>query len=257
MTQVMLGIATISALAGWKQQQATLGSLDTHELSDKARSIELAYLTPPKTQHTFPLTVLPADETQPTGEPVPLSYEKPIDRPGVTAAFRAAAKVYLHTVVSGSFPNSDSVSKAVDEAIEVYRTVENADADRALVFALTITACVVRDDEQKGYIMERFKSLKEVGNCGQVRSFPLRLTSHVTRSAHLRCSVVRPCSWWRKCGDAARVRGRRTQSNGGQSPRRWVAPSFLPSLSVSVCHRFGISMFGLQSLLSVIPTDVY
>lgn len=185
----MLGIATISALAGWKRKQATLGSLDTHELSDKARSIELAYLTPPKTASTLNLTVLPASgdssEGEPTGEPVPLSYEKPIDRPGVTAVFRAAAKVYLHTVVSGAFPNSESVSKAVDEAIEVFKTVENGDADRALVFALVITACVVRDDAQKEYITERFKTLSQSGNSGQVRwilhylflIFPILLSS--------------------------------------------------------------------------------
>lgn len=170
----MLGIATISALAGWKRQQATLGSLDTHELSDKARSIELAYLTPPKTPSVLSLTTLPAEESQPTGEPVPLSYEKPVDRPGVTAAFRAAAKVYLHTVVSGSFPNSDSVSKAVDEAVEVYKTIENNDADRALVFALTMTACVSKDDEQKKYIMGRLKTLKDAGNCAQVIHLPRR-----------------------------------------------------------------------------------
>lgn len=162
----MLGIATISALAGWKRAQAISGTLDTHELSDKARSIELAYLTPPKQPNSLNLTLLPDDSSQPSGDPVPLSYEKPIDRPGVTAAFRAAAKVYLHTVVSGSFPHSDSVSKAVDEAIEVYKTVDNPDADRALVFALTLTACVAKDENQKAYIMDRLSTLREAGNVG-------------------------------------------------------------------------------------------
>ncbi len=180
----MLGIATISALAGWKRQQATLGSLDTHELSDKARFIELAYLTPPKTPSVLSLTVLSTEESQPTGEPVPLSYEKPIDRPGVTVAFLAAAKVYLHTVVSGSFPNSDSISKAVDEAIEVYKSIENNDADRALVFALTMTACVTKDGGQKKYIMERLKTLKDSGNCAQVIAY---LRASPTNNAHHIC----------------------------------------------------------------------
>ncbi|KAF8318526.1 hypothetical protein DL93DRAFT_2165119 [Clavulina sp. PMI_390] len=169
--RVMLGIATISALAGWKQQQTRLGTLDTHELSDKARSIELAYLSPPKTNSNIQLTTL-APASQPDldvseTQGIPLSYEKPIDRPGVTAAFRAAAKVYLHTVVSGAFPNSDSVSKAVDDAIEVFRGLDERDCDRALVFALTMIGCVVKDESQRDFIRERFTKVREGGNRDQ------------------------------------------------------------------------------------------
>ena len=178
----MLGIATISALAGWKRTQQLNNALDTHELVDKARSIELAYLTILKqpSSSSIALTTLPppgADGEQGmTEDPVPISYEKPIDRPGVTAVFRAAAKVYLQTVVAGSSSSSSTnsnptsaptstttsnasdaaVSKAVSEAIEIYKSVPNAEADRALVFALTITACVAREEGQRGYILQRF-----------------------------------------------------------------------------------------------------
>jgi hypothetical protein len=189
----MLGIATISALAGWKIQQAATVAANPSELKEKAHSIELAYLTPPKQPLTFQLTALPNEASNiddsanggvsSTGyqlpslpaEPVPLSYEKPIDRPSITAVFRASAKVYLNVVVHGSLPENEHVSKSVEEAIELIKSHSPApgsgELDRAMLFALTVVGAVVKTTEHKTFVRQRFKAMKNaerIGNNVQV-----------------------------------------------------------------------------------------
>ncbi|KAF9509690.1 hypothetical protein BS47DRAFT_1301125, partial [Hydnum rufescens UP504] len=89
----------------------------------------------------------------------------------IVSVFRAGAQVYLHAVVSGSYPKAENVAHAVDHSIQCFKTIPASDADRSLIFPLCITACLVRTEEQKTYFRQRFASLKGIereGNCYQV-----------------------------------------------------------------------------------------
>lgn len=234
----MLGIATISALAGWKNQQSASGTSQAKELSDKAHAIELAYLSPPKQPLTFQVTVLPsesmADESadedgggvsamqQAPTELVPLAYEKPIDRPRATDVFRTTARVYLSTVVNGCLPDNEEVAAAVSQALKVFKNSDINEADRALLFGLAMVGSLVVSEEDKEFIRQKFKSLngvEKMGNSIQV-SF-LVSTESPSFIFHNNC-VYRPSKSWKRFGNVAR---RTVLSNGGLSPASGVISS--------------------------------
>lgn len=218
----MLGIATISALAGWKNQQAASGSLNEKELNDKGQAIQLAYLTPPQQPLTFQLTVIPSDPVDDSGEGVdsasvlqqtpaelvPLAYEKPIDRPSVTAVLRATARVYLKTVVFGCVPDNAEVATAVSEAMDVFRGADGNECDRAMLFGLTMVGSVVKSKEDKDFILEKFKNMngmERMGNSIQVGL--LGRPALILNSFPLTCLLFflrRPDKTLRKFGDDER-----------------------------------------------------
>jgi len=177
--RTMLGIAATSQLAGWKEEQLAQGSLNIHTLSDEGRRIESQYLATPGPSAT---------------KDAPGGWGTQSARNTITAAFRASARVYLHTVLSGSFPNSGPIKRAVDDSIECFKAIPKSENDRALVFALCVTACMARNQEQMDFFLDRFQSLRgaeRVGNCFHAQ----RLVQEVwRRRAHSNPSVA--VNWW-------------------------------------------------------------
>jgi C6 transcription factor Pro1 len=165
MFQTMLAIAETSTLAEWKEAEMGKGSLDLHRLSDEGRRIESTFLTW--------LSPAQADAFITTSDDSTCSSNLPLDRPNAAAVFRAAARVYLHTVISGSFPEAKHVANAVDEVIQCFKEIPKTDADRSFVFSLCVTACMARSQMQKDFFLDRFQALKavdRVGNCFSVSS---------------------------------------------------------------------------------------
>ena len=188
----MLGIAETSALAEWKEAETGKGSLDLHCLSDEGRRIEGTFLTllSPAQADAFITTsddsnafVTSSDDSDAfitTSDDSTTSSNLPLDRPNATAVFRAAARVYLHTVISGSFPEAEHVANAVDEVVQCFEKIPKTDTDRSFVFSLCVSACMARSQTQKDFFLDRFQALKpidRVGNCHSV-SIQISLWTH-------------------------------------------------------------------------------
>jgi len=189
--QTMLGIAETSALAGWKEVEMGKGSLDLHRLSDEGRRIEGTFLTS--------LSPAQANAFITTSDDSTSSTNLLINRQNSTAVFRAAARVYLHTVISGSFPEAEHVANAVDEVIQCFEKVPKTNADRSFVFSLCVTACMARNQKQKDFFLDRFKALKtidRVGNCHGAQ----RLVEEVWRIRSFRRPRL-PVEWWNVARD--------------------------------------------------------
>ena len=167
----MFGIAEIAALDEWKNAELDRGCLDVLTLIDRARKIDEKFFAiqgygPPRSYSTVSTHDLWAFDS-----PLP-SFDGPLPRPeNIIAGFRAGAQVYLNAVVSGSYPCAKGVAYAVDQSIQCFQTIPASDVDRSLIFPLCITACLVRNEEQKMFFRQRFASLKGLekeGNCYQV-----------------------------------------------------------------------------------------
>jgi len=189
--QTMLGIAKTSTLAEWKEVEMGKGSLDLHRLSDEGRRIEGTFLTL--------LRPAQADAFITTSDDSTSSTNLLIDHPNSTAVFRAAARVYLHTVISGSFPEAEHVANAVDEVIQCFEKVPKADADRSFVFSLCVSACMARNQKQKDFFLDRFQALKaveRVGNCHSAQ----RLVEEVWKRRSQQSPRL-PVDWWNVAKD--------------------------------------------------------
>lgn len=161
----MLAIAEISVLHEWKETETAHGRLDILQLTQRGRFIE-DFLSPAiRPRQSFADAFIDDD---PLDSLLPHSDKAQKKAQGVTAVFRAAARVYLSTVVSGAYPNVPSVAGAVDDAFEVLQSVPHSDYDRSMVFSLCIIGCMARTDVQRNAMRSRMESTKsKVGNCAK------------------------------------------------------------------------------------------
>lgn len=140
-------------------------------VSDAGRRIEQTFLLSPTHDHRRnppPLTPR-SDSAAPhlSGRAVDSDDEGG----DLSAVLRLAARIYLYAVVSGSYPRSEPIARAVEEMIVRLKEIPASGADRPLVFALFVSACMARDETQMGFFRERFGVLanaKGMGNCDQV-----------------------------------------------------------------------------------------
>ena len=118
---IVLAIAEISELSSWKEMQTRTGCLSTPKLVQRGMEIEQKYLQrnsdgmfPPDPYLTPPTTASYAA----------LEAREVYHRRKLTNdVFRASARVYLHTVLSGDYPSSPEISAAVTETIECLKRV--------------------------------------------------------------------------------------------------------------------------------------
>lgn len=161
----MLAIGEIAVLLDWKETQVAMGCLDVIQLAERGRVID-STLSPsirPRQSFADAFIETPIDEYL---SPSIKAHKK---AQGVTAVFRAAARVYLATVVSGPSPNVPSVAGAVDDAFDVLQSVPHSDYDRSMVFSLCIIGCMARTEAQREIMRQRMaRTQSKVGNCRKV-----------------------------------------------------------------------------------------
>jgi len=229
--QVLLGIAEASALAGWKEDQLSKGCLDVQRLCDGGRRIEATFLSLPMEVDSSTRVVYPPVkiETNATGQVAtppantgsdlaPLNTKPASPSPsspktaGTTngavdatpiavnqstplgLALFYATRIYLHTIVSGSFPDIHVIASGVTEGIDCLKHVNTGDFDRSIVFTMCVLGSMARTVEQKNFIRDKFRQLIDadrIGNLVQV----LRLVQEVwarRERADRRTSV----DWW-------------------------------------------------------------
>jgi len=151
---VVWAISEISSLADWKQQQQEKGLLSVLELVGRADLISQSLCNPVCNQPC-------RDDGGKTSQ-----YS-------ASNIFRAAAHLYLATVVSGDFPLVPDVSK---QALKVYEAIHMIQEGlqsvvRSTVFAFFLCGCFLTDAKHQEYIKDMLlfqEQSTEIGNSGSI-----------------------------------------------------------------------------------------
>jgi C6 transcription factor Pro1 len=188
---VVWAIAETSQLAAWKRTHGTEGSLSmTHLVEEGNRIEQYLRLSPsPVSSHTRTRGHLPQGE-------------KEWSREYTAKIFKASAKVYLRSVVSGDFPALREIKDAVVETMNVYKEMNNVSEMfspspgvgvdvsgtstsmsvgpggaairdsiiQSTVFALFICGCLTDDTDkaQRGVIRNELVARGGLGNCSSI-----------------------------------------------------------------------------------------
>jgi len=171
---IVLAIAEISALQRWKDVQSKAGCLSIPLLAEKGLEIESTYLVQPN-----PLFPLDSYLTPPASNYSAIDAREIYQRRSLTNdIFRASAKVYLHTVLSGDHPSSPEISAAVTETIDCLRRVPQANnallsrsVVRSVVFGICICGCLTDQPGQQAFLRQLLEQqeVELVGNVLAVR----------------------------------------------------------------------------------------
>lgn len=81
----------------------------------------------------------------------------------VSNVFRAAGKLYLHTVVSGCNPDVKEIKDAVSETVTAFEHLEASTTDRSLVFPIALAGCMTDSPAYRSYLVSRLKALGKEG----------------------------------------------------------------------------------------------
>ncbi|KAI0663910.1 fungal-specific transcription factor domain-containing protein [Cubamyces menziesii] len=157
--KIVLAIAEISNLACWKESHLRRGTLSIPDLVHRGQEIEDTLLTP--------------------SSPQPLANEVAQRRRLTNDIFRASARVYLHTVLSGDYPACPEIMNAVTETIDALRRVPMArqapllhrSVVRSVVFGICIGGCLTDEPRQRAFLLEMLEAQQQesVGNIGEVK----------------------------------------------------------------------------------------
>ncbi|RDX57063.1 hypothetical protein K466DRAFT_574118 [Polyporus arcularius HHB13444] len=158
---IVLAIAEISNLAHWKASHLRRGCLSMPDLVRRGQAIEEQLLVP--------MSPLNGAGQGPDAEVVQR-------RRLTNAIFRASAKVYLHTVLSGDYPACPEIMNAVKETIDALREVPDAPTAlhrsvvRSVVFGICISGCLTDDQRQRNFLLHMLERQQQesVGNISEV-----------------------------------------------------------------------------------------
>lgn len=151
---IVWALAEISNLACWKELQKERGALSMPELVKRGTKIE-KHLMPPVTTPVF------YDQLEQT-------------RFLTSQVFRASARVYLHSVLSGDYPSCKEIAEGVADTIYWLKRVPEQGARsvvRSVVFSICICGCLTDDPSQRDFLLKRLENerAESVGNCPTVQ----------------------------------------------------------------------------------------
>jgi len=171
--ETALAIAETSALAYWKETQQRQRTLSVPDLVDRGRRIEAEFLQQQMQQPPAGGVLYPA------GGADDLSAKRRL----TADIFRATARVYLHSVLSGEHPGCPEIREGVRETIECLRRVPVGGAGgrsssvarsvlRSVVFGVCLCGCLADDPEEHEFLLRRLdaeEQAEDVGNCASAR----------------------------------------------------------------------------------------
>ena len=190
--KIVLAIAEISNLAHWKESQSRRGCLSIPELVHRGTIIEEQLLAPASPHN--PLVPLQAGMYGPQALHSQMypNGGGPGPGPGAGAGgggeadvvwrrrltnniFRASAKVYLHTVLSGDYPACPEIVGAVTETIGALHDVPeqpsvHRSVVRSVVFGICLSGCLTDDRAQRAFLLKMLERQQQesVGNIREV-----------------------------------------------------------------------------------------
>ncbi|KAI5119122.1 hypothetical protein M0805_007868 [Coniferiporia weirii] len=159
-----LALAEISALAAWKEEQMKNDMLSSPELVRRGSDIEERYL---RTMYT---------ESPPrSAAPFGADPDSLDNRRRLTAnIFRASARLYLHTVLSGDRPGVKEIADGVRDTVDALRKVPTEPASlrrsvvRSVVFPICLAGCMAEDLGHREMLRQVLEGEGGVGNCAEV-----------------------------------------------------------------------------------------
>ena len=177
---VVWALAEISNLASWKDLQKERGALSMPDLINRGAKIE-KHIMPP----TLPLIFYDTQDQM---------------RLLTSQVFRASARVYLHSVLSGDYPSCKEIAEGVADTIQwlkrVPEQVPEPEQDpsirslsgskdiarsvvRSVVFSICICGCLTDITWQRDFfLMELEKHGKSMGNCQAVKDLIQKVWHH-------------------------------------------------------------------------------
>lgn len=191
-----LAIAEISALACWKEAHARQGTLSVPELVDRGRTIESECLAHPSPTPAHPsASGLGGGGDGCAGDGGGLYGANTADvelaeKRRLTAdIFRATARVYLHSVLSGEYPGCPEIREGVQDTIECLRRVPpgghgqqqegipqtsnvSRSVLRSVVFGICLCGCLTDNLAERQFLLRRLdeEQAEGVGNCAEARA---------------------------------------------------------------------------------------
>ncbi|KAG9039385.1 hypothetical protein FRB95_010673 [Tulasnella sp. JGI-2019a] len=183
--RVLLAIAETAALAEWRYDMEHRNCLSFMDLAHRANKIEpLLQFTGPvysgasfieemaspsssMDEYDAILGTAPTVDSNPTNT-APKRTRAQQARSAhqirlVSNVFRAAGKLYLHTVVSGCNPDMKEIKDAVAETVTAFGHLQASTTDRSLVFPIALAGCMTDNPEYRIYLVNRLKALGKEG----------------------------------------------------------------------------------------------
>ncbi|KAG6334493.1 hypothetical protein ID866_4604 [Astraeus odoratus] len=160
---IVLALAEIAALAAWKEHHWEENKPSVPELVRRGQRIEA-------------ILRKPSSDAGEGGQTDVERYEQPErarQRSLTSEVFRASAHVYLHSVISGDYPQCPEIIEAVNETVRCLRAAEGGQLGRSVVrsvvFSICIAGCLTDNMDNKRYLITRLKDeYQGLGNCSQV-----------------------------------------------------------------------------------------
>ena len=201
-----LAIAEISALACWKEAHARQGTLSVPELVDRGRTIESECLVHPSPTpaHSSAGGHAGGGDGGSGGTlygAAAADVELAEKRRLTADIFRATARVYLHSVLSGEYPGCPEIREGVQDTIECLRRVPagghgqqqqqqpegvaqtsnvSRSVLRSVVFGICLCGCLTDDYQERQFLLRRLdeEQAEGVGNCAEARAVMEQVWSH-------------------------------------------------------------------------------
>ena len=172
---IVWALAEISDLAYWKNSQIDRGTLSTPALVKRGERIE-EHILPPASFMFFDS-----------------DSELQRERLLTSQVFRASARVYLHSVLSGDHPSCKEIVDGVTDTIEWLQRIPTASTRavvRSVVFCICICSCLTDDPWRRAFFMKCLDLRNaHLGNCAEVK----RLIESVWNSRETLSS--KPVTW--------------------------------------------------------------
>jgi len=157
---IVRALAETADLAWWKEWHKTDGSLSIPQLASRGQQIE-EILEGPRTTLSYPTASCDA-------------LELDIVRQCTSEVFRASSQVFLHSVISGDYPQCPEIQTGISQTIKALKAVPDGSHTsravvRSVVFSICICGCLTDDPNHRLFFEQRLQQQNtSVGNCNQV-----------------------------------------------------------------------------------------
>lgn len=189
--KVLLAIAETAALAAWRREEENKGTLNIMNLAQKGVKIDefLSFTGPQYNGSGFEDYLGGMSEAQMEQERQARTVRL------VSNVFRAAGRLYLHTVMSGCNPDVQDIKVAVQATVDAFKVLEASDFDRSLVFPITLAGCMTDNKEHRAYLEGRLLMLGFKGQAVGNSSSCLKLMHQVWKKRDQQLMGSRIVDW--------------------------------------------------------------
>ncbi|KAF8589457.1 hypothetical protein K439DRAFT_1645074 [Ramaria rubella] len=167
--ETVLAMSETASLAHWKDTHTREGDLSVPMLSERGRNIETQYLS---REHDAILGSTHGNSLD-------------VRRRLAANVFRASARVYLHSVLSGCRPNVKEIAFGVDETVNILKRVPSSEGAsrsvvRSVVLSIALCGCMTDDAGHREFLSSCLVSLagqevEVLGNCTQAKKLMERV----------------------------------------------------------------------------------